>query len=277
MCEPNHSIVQWDDNSPDDDESGGSGTPQSVPFSDADKESRVKAVFGGVAKWLKKLGGFLNLSKFGAGHSSTTGRVTSVFGRDIKQVGRPILYETQWWSLAPPKLDGSFTVPGVSGYYFNHYSGRVIAVSDKGYWTETIAPPEIVALGEQYFADALASAAKYDVLRCTQNMSVFRRFLEESLHSTEHPGGYVYNFLHGVCTADARDAWFRKVRKIASQRFIATLSSGHEDHAVTQYWTTTMEREFAAVKKQIIAATIGLTRNRSFLKSHFATCDRLWT
>lgn len=276
MCEPNHSIVQWDDNGPDDDDSGGSGTPQSVPLSNTDKESRVRAVFGNVAKWVRKLGGFLNLSKFGAGHSGTSGRVTSVFGRDIRQVGKPILYETRWWALESPRLDGSFTVPGLSGYFFNHYAIDGVIAVEKGYWTETVVPPEIAELGKQYYEEAIASATRYDVLRTTQNMSVFRRFLEESLIVTDRPGGYLNNFLHGVCTADARDRWLKKVRKIASPKFLQHLSSG-DTQQITQYWTSTMEREFAAVKKQIIAATIGLTRDRSFLQSHFATCDRLWT
>ncbi len=287
MCEPHHSIVQWDDTTDDDEHSSGGGddgnsprpptTPPGGGLSATDKTSRVRAVFGGTARWLKKLGGFLNLSKFGAGHHSVSNRVTSVFGKDISQVGNPILYETQWWNLGVPKVDGTFRLPGVAGYSFllDYYGGDEIrAVSDtpRGWGVVAPEPPAaILQMAKEYHLDGLKSATRYDQIRTTENMSVFRRFLEESLQQTQRPGVYVSHVLHDVLNATGRDAWFAKVRRIASPAFLR-----HLDTDKSGFWGTDQEQQFAEKKSQLIAATIGCMRNRALLKSHFATCDRFW-
>ena len=126
-------------------------------------------------------------------------------------------------------------------------------------------------MAEEYHRSSLKSATQYDQIRTTENMSVFRRFLKESLNKTQRPGVYIYHVLDDVLNAAGRDAWFAKARRIVPPAFLR-----HLDADKSGYWETSHEQQFAEKKSQLIATTIGCMRNRALLKSHFATCDRFW-
>ena len=95
MCEPCHSIIQY--NSRDD-----QNDDDNLPFGgQMDRESRLKAVMGKLGDWGKKVLGWFHLSKLGAGHHSIfTGPQTLVLPRETK-------YEGRWWERKVV-IDGRF-------------------------------------------------------------------------------------------------------------------------------------------------------------------------
>ncbi len=94
MCEPAHSVVQYPHDFDDKD----------LPFGgQMDKESRLKSALGKACKWTKKIGKWLHLSRFGAGHS----KATLVDGRQSLYLPQATLYEGYWWNRKF-SLDGCF-------------------------------------------------------------------------------------------------------------------------------------------------------------------------
>lgn len=94
MCEPSHSIIQYNDpNDPMDDDMNGSAQAGSF---------KISQLTNGLGKWAKKIKKWFHLSMMGQGHSETIGaRGTSLrYSDDVFA-----LYEAHWWNRTV-KYDG---------------------------------------------------------------------------------------------------------------------------------------------------------------------------
>lgn len=99
MCEPSHSIVQFDPSAGNDNDNFDGGLPASPEtFS-----LRLKRV----GEWLKRVGGLLHLSCLGNGHSEALNKV-GIAGMNQEFISLPhTKYETYWWNRTT-KIDGGF-------------------------------------------------------------------------------------------------------------------------------------------------------------------------
>lgn len=87
MCEPTHSIVQWNDpNDPDDDVGGLSAQAGQYP---------KRMLTGKLVKWARKIGKWMHMSRLGRGHSEAIGERSGVAGYHFDEVFK--LYEAEWW------------------------------------------------------------------------------------------------------------------------------------------------------------------------------------
>jgi hypothetical protein len=83
MCEPSHSIVQYDPEDDDNNRFGGT-----LDFG---------LVMDKLGRFAKKIGQWFHISKMGAGHSGAQRRVL--------YLPDPVLYEGEWWNKGNMKLD----------------------------------------------------------------------------------------------------------------------------------------------------------------------------
>lgn len=87
MCQPNHSIVQFEPpNDNDDNDTHGSGSG----------EGRLGIVLGKAGQWLRKIGKCFHLSRMGEGHTGAQGHLNGL--RETFFLPTPTLYEAQWWN-----------------------------------------------------------------------------------------------------------------------------------------------------------------------------------
>lgn len=102
MCEPMHSMIQFDD-------------PNDKDDSDNDQSAQAGGhsfgrICGKLSQWSKKLGRWLHVSRLGFGHSETVGRLVggNVIGWHYEE-GKT-LYEANW-ATRDVKVDGRLHVP----------------------------------------------------------------------------------------------------------------------------------------------------------------------
>jgi len=91
MCEPHHSIVQYDPND-DDNPQGGS------------------YILTKLGDWSKRVGKWLHLSKFGNGHSEAVGHVTGNMMLAYEE--QFIKYEAKWWDRSFKQDGCKILLPG---------------------------------------------------------------------------------------------------------------------------------------------------------------------
>jgi len=89
MCEPSHSIIQYNDpNSPEDDDDF-TGSAQAGSFT-------IGNLTSGLTKWAKKIKKWMHLSQMGNGHSETIGNRSLISMYKYHEVFG--LYEAHWWN-----------------------------------------------------------------------------------------------------------------------------------------------------------------------------------
>lgn len=91
MCEPTHSIVQYDDpnDKNDNDSDDGELSPQA-------KQYPQSQLTGRLSRWAKKVRNWFHVSKLGRGHSETIGERTGVSLYSFDHVFSR--YEAHWWN-----------------------------------------------------------------------------------------------------------------------------------------------------------------------------------
>lgn len=87
MCEPYHSIIQYDPNRDDDDDDfGGSSQPTYTK----------SGLLSSLGSWAKKVRGWFHASKIGSGHTGVLEARTGLMNREIRK--HFALFETAWWN-----------------------------------------------------------------------------------------------------------------------------------------------------------------------------------
>ena len=94
---------------------------------------------------------------------------------------------------------------------------------------------------------------------------------------THSPCGYLYHFLQSVANEAGRDKWLSVVKKVLTPAERLCLIDDNPRCPIVGYWGTKTSSLFQQKKTQLVKATLGITRDRKLLQSHFACCDRLWT
>lgn len=122
-----------------------------------------------------------------------------------------------------------------------------------GWWNET--PP----------IEATEAATEYHESSVMKNMSLFRRFLEESMRRTKHGGGawvYVDRLLNSVLTSTGANKVLEKFRRVFGRNVIPSRVMGL--------------RESKQNVEKGIKIVMGFTRKRELFLPHFADDDSLW-
>lgn len=89
MCEPSHSIIQYDPPERDDDDNDGGMSAQAGQY--------VRdGLLVGLGQWAKKIKGWMHLSMLGKGHSETIGERSNGLMYRYDDVLR--LFEAHWWN-----------------------------------------------------------------------------------------------------------------------------------------------------------------------------------
>lgn len=163
MCEPAHSVVQYPDE------------PYDGPFSDGQSQrDALTTALGKGFGWMKKIGSWLHLSKFGAGHSGAKSNMTALSWNDRTRLylPSPTNYEGLWWE--------------------RKFELDMCQASN----------------------DAFESAKEYHLRSAMGNMSIFRRFLETSMKNSRSPHLYVQALLDAVLSPAGRDKMLEKFRQV---------------------------------------------------------------
>jgi hypothetical protein len=221
MCEPAHSIVQYncqDDHNDDDFQK---------PFSSQmDQESRIKAALGKVLGLGRRISHWLHFSKLGNGHSGVVDNKLSPqlteFGHADLILPRDTKYENNWWDRKVV-FDGRFNGP----------------LSDR--------------------EPALTAATIYAECSCLGNMSLFRRFLEQSIKNSERfAHRYVERFIEGMLTVDGRIEFTNQLKQVGRGKLFDLFKNPN-------------------TKDAALAKLMKMTRQRKLLLPHWADNNTLWT
>lgn len=167
---------------------------------------------------MRKVGQFFHFSKLGNGHSEAIGYAKRHYGR----VPEPTRYETNWWDRTV-HLDG--------GFY-----------NQKG---ERIRPDA------SHVQESLACAEGYANQVCIGNLSMLRRFLEESIKKSDVPINYIDQMRRGLFNLKGK-LEFEKREKLI-------IPSGRDTYI-----------------PQFMKMCLGLTRRREFLNDSWADDTKLW-
>lgn len=113
-------------------------------------------------------------------------------------------------------------------------------------------------------SDAFACAKEYHDRSCMGSLSLFRRFLEQSMLSSTRSFIYVDLLLAQVLNRKGRDLVLGKLKKVLGARCTNPVKVG--------FGRRVSERR----KKQSIDCVMGFTRKRNLYLPHFADDDSLW-
>lgn len=161
MCEPYHSITQFP---PHDDK----GDPT------RDRVVALSRNEGFVQKWFKKIKGWFHLSKMGAGHSESVGRIHH---SQRLYLPNTILWEGAWWNREL-KLDG-------------------LRVDTLDFQNQR---DEAEECAEHYFQ-----------MVCAGHIQKLRQFLETSLSKTDRNWGYIDRFMYDFLNRKGREKFQKKL------------------------------------------------------------------
>lgn len=166
MCEPHHSIIQWPN-----DQDG----------------SHLGCVLGPLIKLGKTIGGYLNVSKMGKGHSEALEKIRclSTNGEHTGFLLPPKMdYEVAWWNR---------TIHIDNGFKFSHFEGKPVPMD----------------------AAALDSATQYAHLTSIGNLHVLRQFLTQTIRSSDRPYTYLgqFNYILNKRGQVQFDKHYRSIQK----------------------------------------------------------------
>jgi len=184
-----------------------------------------------LGQWCKRIKKWFHLSKFGKGHyQATTMAGISYLGLFDSLVWK--LYEGEWW-YREFRLDGALAKSGQSASL-----------------------------------EAYNAAKEYHIRCCTQNISVFRRFLEKSLMETDRMGVYfdVLRIKNGVFNARGVNELNKILKHKPAERLIRLPNTPEGIRA---------EKKRVRARKSIVGRILGLTRKRELFSDTFSD-DAFW-
>jgi hypothetical protein len=252
MCEPSHSILQYNPPEKQDDDFDGGVTSMSAQAGQYSRDG----LLAGLGQWAKKIRGWMHLSMLGKGHSETIGARSNGLMYRYDDVFR--LYEAHWWNRRVIR-DGAIR---------------------RGSYVDAVITDE-----------QLKAATDYAMTSSIGDLSQLRRFLEQSLLKTDRASGYLAHFRNDFLNVDGRSAFdqaCKDVLNVTPSRLMSTNISNDRSRALLTMTAPEIEREIkggvVGSKKSrplslesITKFVIGFTRKRKLLVPEWADDDSLWT
>jgi hypothetical protein len=197
-----------------------------LPFGDnISKADRLKAALGKAVSWGKKLGDWLHFSRLGSGHDGALGMV---HGRRLHHLPTDTRYEGIWWQR-------EFQV-------------------DSPVWNHNTS----------YDHEAFEAAKLYHQRSVMGNMSLFRRFLEQSMLQSDRASSYADLFLLYVLTSKGNTAVRRKLDKVFGK-------------SLGDYGNCLGSHQPLPIKEKAIKVLMGFTRKRDLFVPAWADDDLFWS
>ena len=151
MCEPSHSIIQYDPPERDNDDFDGGMSAQSGQY--------VRdGLLAGLGQWAKKVKGWMHLSMLGKGHSETIGERSNGLMFRYDNVLR--LYEAHWWNRAVVK-DGAMS----NGRYVNHVTTSQLQLDAATNYANLVSIGDLGQL-RRFLEQSLAKTDKSQAYLC---------------------------------------------------------------------------------------------------------------
>jgi hypothetical protein len=237
MCEPSHSIIQYDppEFDKDGDDQGSSMSAQAGQYS-------RDGLLSGLGQWSKKIKGWMHLSMLGKGHSETLGARSNGLMYRYNDVFR--LYEAHWWNRKVVK-DGAIQ----SGSYAHN-----------------------VIVTQQH----LDAATNYANLVSIGNLGMLRRFLEQSLAKTDRSQTYLNQFRDGFLNVDGRiqfDKDCKEILKVSPGMILGQTMRAWGSPVGKADSSKGRPLSLESVTKFIL----GFTRKRKLIVPEWADDASLWT
>ena len=209
--------------------------PTNDPESGDPLELRLKAVLGEkVMSWKKRLGSWFHWCRVGSGHSES---MELHYGRELR-IPEMIKYEAKWWEKDVFFVDG--IVPST-------YKGLEL---------------EAFGLAEHYSKEV-----------ATKNMSVLRRFIENSMKKSETPFAYAEKLLSMMTPSGAASARV-KLRRV--------FGLGQQTPSSLARWSHDNSNTFDLFKvrnpglEKAVSCLMGFTRKRDLFLPEWADDQSLW-
>lgn len=257
MCEPAHSIIQYQDPDKwrDRDDHNGDGPGGS-------SAQTVREGFQGrFKKWLKRFGTFCHLSLMGKGHSEaiTAARPASASVQHYLDELDDAKFETDWWC-------------------------RKVRVDNKSDYMRKLAA------GSLYLPDDMSpldAAERYANAVCIGNMTAFRRFIETSMRNTDRPMAYASTFLKQMLQKRPNPVQ-RKIKAVHKDLFEMlldhhwawgsdqTIENGIVNARIHRGFSRTTSTTAQFPLESLIKVILGLTRKREILVPAWAEDNKLW-
>ena len=212
---------------PDNDDSG-----PIQPRIDAAAE-RTKSSHKGLWEWAKKIMGRLHYSRFGSGHSEGMALGKTAFS----MLPEPTRYEANWWSREV-HLDGLFRDSRF------HDNKKAMEFEKKL---------------------ALEAATEYANRSSIGNLSLLRRFLENSILQSEKPLVYLTSMVDLMILPKYKDKSVRRIKGILGIKEVSRF-------AARRYLDISGEE-----KNKIAKLAVGFTRQRGILVPCWADDAQLWS
>lgn len=237
MCEPSHSIIQYDPPEYDNDGDG----PGSGMSAQAGQYAR-DGLLAGLGQWAKKIKGWMHLSMLGKGHSETIGARSNGLMYQYDNVLR--LYEAHWWNRSVVK-DGAMRRGG--------YAHNVVVTQQQ-----------------------LEAATNYANLVSIGDLGQLRRFLEQSLAKTDKSNVYLHQFRNGFLTVDGRIQFDKDCKEIlkVSPHAILDQSIGVVNSPIGK---ADSKKSRPLSLESVTKFILGFTRKRKLIVPEWADDDSLWT
>ena len=248
MCEPSHSILQYNPPEKQDDDFDGGVTSMSAQAGQYSRDG----LLAGLGQWAKKIKGWMHLSMLGKGHSGTLGARSNGLMYRYDDVFR--LYEAHWWNRNVIR-DGAIR----NGSHIGN-----------------------VTITEEH----LRAATDYAMSVSIGDLGQLRRFLEQSLAKTDRTKGYLYHFRSDFLNVDGRaqfDKACKEVLKVEPHTLLgANLNSESSRKSMmnlSQYTVPVVDSKKGRPLslESITKFVLGFTRKRKLLVHEWADDDSLWT
>ena len=250
MCEPSHSILQYNPPEKHDDDFDGGVTSMSAQAGGYSRDG----LLAGLGQWAKKIKGWMHLSMLGKGHSEALGARSNGLMYRYDDVFR--LYEAHWWNRKVIR-DG--------------------AIKNGGY-----------AIDVTITEEQLRAATDYAMTSSIGDLSQLRRFLEQSLVKTDRAQGYLNRFRNDFLNYEGRtqfDQACKDVLKVTPSRLLTTNVSSligrvhlNPDAVKMSNGTVIDPKKSRPLSLESITKFIvGFTRKRKLLVPEWADDDSLWT
>jgi len=244
MCEPSHSILQYNPPEKNDDDFDGGVTSMSAQAGQYSRDG----LLAGLGQWAKKIKGWMHLSMLGKGHSETIGARSNGLMYRYDNVFR--LYEAHWWDRSVVR-DGALR---------------------RGVYDHSAVLTE----------EQLKAATDYAMSVSIGDLGQLRRFLEQSLARTDKAAGYLARFRDGFLNVDGRsqfDKACHEVLKVEPAVLMRTNLSSQKsiDLAVQMGSSIDSKKSRPLSLESITKFVVGFTRKRKLLVPEWADDDSLWT
>lgn len=252
-----------------------------IGVSEQANAERYRTSLGQVFSWAKMIDDFYNFSKIGSGHSE------SIEWAKTKHYQIPTddtRYEGQWWNRTFI-MDGPFNYLGLNEHRMmqavqSRYSGTVDEYKQT-----------FVTSFKRWFTDrksaAFESAKQYHEQTVIGNMKMLRRFLEESMLNSDSMPRYIEQLISHVFKPTAVNQLKQKLAIILGHKGPPESMSFDTLYSFKRgSWYTAinkpkgqpaMTKKNTQQEKNVIAAVMGLTRNRKYVTDIYADDESFWT